>query len=271
MAMKSMHPETELFEYLNGSLPEEQSSAVASHLSTCDECASIAALVRALKSTRSLSDQQVESSSVQNHPPINELASFFYSPPESANLAHVARHIALCNLCAEAIAQYAHGEKAAEMFKSHTATGSEISAAAWRMIDDWENSSFGTLKPAKEVLNQELLNRLTQLFRERVDQESGSSSDARTTQRVPVLVISSSGEVRSVEFFDRATDPTGASVLRHSEGSARFDNRPIHVLFAFDERDPQVVSTVMKRDTIRLDQTRSEGESRRANFFIIED
>jgi Putative zinc-finger len=271
MAMKSMHPETELFEYLNHSLPEEQSSAVESHLSTCDECASVVALVRALKSTRSLSDQQIESSSAQNHPPINELASFFYSPQESANLAHVARHIALCSLCAEAVAQYAHGEQASEMYKSTFATASEISAAAWRMIDDWENSSFGTLKPAKEVLNQELLNRLTQLFRERVEETTGSSSDAKTAQRVPVLVISSSGEVRSVEFFDRATDHTGASILRHSEGSARFDNRPIHVLFAFDERDPQVASTVMKRDTIRLDQTRAEAESRRANYFIIED
>jgi hypothetical protein len=270
MAMKSTHPETELFDYLNRSLPEEQSSAVASHLSTCEECASIAALVRALKATPSLGDQQIESSSVQNHPPINELALFFYSPKESANLAHVARHVALCSSCAEAVAQYAHGEKAAEIYRP-TTTG-EISAASWRLIDDWENSSFGTLKPAREVLNRELLNRLTQLFRERVDRETtGSSSHEQSADRVPVLVVSSSGEVRSVEFFDRATDHTGASVLRHSEGSARFDNRPIHVLFAFDERDPEVVSTVMKRDTVRLDQARPEAESSSANYFIIED
>jgi hypothetical protein len=267
-----MHPETELFDYLNHSLAEEQLSAIETHLSSCEECASLAALIRALKAQQSRTDMQTQMESERNHPAINELASFFYSQEETADRVHLTSHIALCTSCAEAIAQYARGEKAAETYESSAMSTGVISAEAWKLIDDWENSSFGDLKPANEVLDQALLDRLSQLFNERINQETlENSSRTITADRVPVLVVSSLGEVRSIEFFEIETDHTGASVLRHSEGSARFDNKPIHVLFALDENEPRVVSAIMHRDTVRLEQARPEGDARRADYFIIED
>jgi putative zinc finger protein len=272
MAKKSMHPETELFEYLNHSLGEERSTAVETHLSTCEECASVAALVRTLKGDRSLANQPTRIENLQNHPAINELASFFYSQEELPNRAHVASHIALCDSCAEAIAQYARAEQASESYAPSATTAGEVSAEAWKMIYDWENSSFGNLKPANEVLGQQLLDRLSQLFKEQPNRETGAgSSQAKPSERIPVLVVSSSGEVRGVEFFDQEIDHSGLSVLRHSEGSERFDNRPVHALFALDEKGPVLVSTVMNRDTVRIEQTRLGGEARRADYFIIED
>src|SRR5262245_51647680 len=238
---KSMHPETELFEYLNHSLGEEQSSAIETHLSTCEECASVASLVRALKTEGSLTNSQ---SQIRDHPGINELASFFYAKEESSNISQVANHVAICTSCAEAIAQYTSGERASEMYVPSKATIGEVPASAWEMIDDWENSSFGKLKPANEVLGQELLDRLAELLNERSNREAQiGSSETKTVDRVPVLVVDSSGEARGVEFFDHEIDKTGASVLRHSEGSARFDKKPLHTLF-FDEKEPVVVSQV---------------------------
>jgi hypothetical protein len=266
-----MHSETELFEYLNNSLSEEHSSAIEKHLAACEECASVAALVRALKTEGSQANSQIMTERIQNHPAINELASFFYSQEQSAEIPHVASHVARCSFCAEAIAQYASGQRAAEMYEPSNATPGEVPEDAWKMIDDWENSSFGNLKPANEVLGQELLDRLAGVLSERAIREAEIASRTSTTDRIPVLVVSSSGEVRGVEFFDHETDKTGARILRHSEGSERFDKRPIHVMFSFDEKQPLVVTTVMNRDTVRLEQSRSAGEAQRADYFIIED
>jgi len=269
MSNKSMHPETELFEYLNHSLGEEHSSAIETHLSTCEECASVAALVRALKAEGSLTNSQ---SQLTDHPSISELASLFYSKEESSNIAQVANHVAICSSCAESIAQYARGEQASEMYEPSRATTNEVPAAAWQMIDDWENSSFGKLKPASEVLGRELLDRLAELLNERVNIVAElDSSERKAADRVPVLVVDSSGEARGVEFFDHEIDKNGASILRHSEGSARFDKKPLHTLFSFDEKQPVVISQVMNRDTVRLEKARPEGEARRADYFIIED
>jgi len=269
MSNKSMHPENELFEYLNHSLAEEHSSAIEAHLATCEECASVAAAVRALKADGALNNSQLQ---IGDHPGINELASFFYSKEESSNIAQVANHVAICSSCAEAIAQYASSERASELYEPPRATPGEVPAEAWKMIDEWENSSFGKLKPANEVLGQELLDRLAELLNERVSRGAEIGSfETKTADRVPVLVVNSSGEVRGVEFFDHETDKTGASILRHSEGSERFDKKPIHALFSFGEKQPLVVSTVMNRNTVRLEQARPGGEARRADYFIIED
>src|SRR5215475_10207259 len=142
---KSTHPETELFEYLNHSLGGEESSAIETHLSTCEECASVASLVRALKAEEMPTNSQ---SQIRDHPGINELASFFYAKKESSNVSQAAKHVAICSSCAEAIAQYASAERASEMYQPSKATIGEVPAKAWEMIDDWENSSFGELKPA---------------------------------------------------------------------------------------------------------------------------
>src|SRR5215471_11151913 len=133
MSTKSMHPETELFEYLNHSLDEEHSTAIETHLSTGEECASLAALVRTLKAEESLTSSQ---SQIPDHPGIHELASFFYAREESSNVTQVANHVAICSSCAEAIAQYARGERAAEVYEPTRENTGEVPAKAWMMIDD---------------------------------------------------------------------------------------------------------------------------------------
>ena len=192
----------------------------------------------------------------------------------------MASHVAQCSFCGEAIAQYARAESASAEYEPVKDTAGEVPAKAWEMIRDWEDSSFAQLKPATEVLGQELLTRLAGILNERA-QELGEMGEevsrsqnihrAEDAERVPVLVVSPSGEVRSVEFFEQVVDSTGARVLRHAEGSARFDNKALHALFDFGEKDPFVVSNMIRRDTIRLQEARVEEESRRADYIIIED
>ena len=272
MAKKSAHPDIQLFDFLNGALDEKTAMVIEAHLTECEECASVAGLVRSLKESASQTNRERQSHTSGEHPGISELASFFYTQSQSADSCRAATHVSMCSSCAEAIAQYARAERASAEYEPAKAIAGEVPAKAWDMINDWEDSSFGKLKPASEVLGQELLDRLVRLLNKRdVREMDRDASQAQDTERIPVLIVSSSGEVRSVEFFEKHIDPTGASILRHSEGSARFDNKPLHALFDFGERDPLVVSNVMHRDTVRLEQTRPEEESRRANYIIIED
>jgi hypothetical protein len=138
------------------------------------------------------------------------------------------------------------------------------------MIRDWEDSSFARVKPTNEVLGQELLTRLSRILTHQQERLERDTSARLQGERVPVLIVSNSGAVRSVELFDRELDSTGATILRHSEGSARFDNRTLMVLFGFGEKGSFVVSNAVRRDTIRLERVRTE-ESLRADYIIIED
>jgi len=283
MVKKRAHPDFELFEYLSGAVAGKAAQVIEAHLSVCAECASVAGSVRALKTSASgpnregraqISDLRSQASG--EHPDISVLASFFYAKSRRAETSSVASHVAQCSSCAEAIAQYARAEHAAAEYKPAKDTAGEVPAKAWEMIRDWEDSSFAKLKPATEVLSQKLLTRLARTLNERAQEvrELSRSQNLHQTEgaeRVPVLVVSRSGEVRSVEFFEQVVDSTGARVLRHAEGSARFDNKPLHTLFDFGEKDPFVVSNMIRRDTIRLQETRLEEESRRADYIIIED
>lgn len=278
MVKKPAHPDTQLFDYLNGALDEKAAKVIEAHLSECADCASDAGLVRALKEAASETTGEAQSS-VSNlqsqisreHPDISELASFFYAESQHSARLSVANHLALCSSCAEAIAQYARSERAAAEYEPANVATDAVPAKAWEMIRDWEDSSFAKLKPASEVLGQELLDRLTQLLNKRgVNELESLASRPENAERVPVLIVTSSGEMRGVEFFEREVDATGASVLRHSEGSARFDNKPLHALFDFGENS-FVASNLIRRDTIQLEQARPEEQSRRADYIIIED
>jgi len=287
MVKKSAHPDIELFEYLSGALDTKAAQVIDAHLSVCAECASLAGFVRRLKASASEPNSEgrsqvsdLKSQTSGEHPDISELASFFYAKSRRAESSSVASHVANCSSCGEAIAQYARAEHAAAEYNPAKDTAGEVPAKAWEMIRDWEDSSFAKLKPATEVLSQELLTRLARILNERTQEVremggevSGSQNIHRTEDggRVPVLVVSRLGEVRSVEFFEQVVDSTGARVLRHAEGSARFDNKPLHALFDFGEKDQFVVSNMIRRDTIRLQETRAEEESRRADYIIIED
>lgn len=279
MIKKAAHPGFQLFEYLNGALDKTTAQVIETHLSVCDECASLARLVRALKQS-ALEPNRESQSQLSNqtsqtygeHPDLGELASFFYAKSRRAERSTVAAHVALCSSCGEAIAQYARGEQAAAEFKSVNEAAGSVPAKAWEMIADWEDSSFAKVKPASEALPQELLTRLASILSEQEHRKIGRDASApQDAKRVPVLVVSRSGEVRSVEFFEEAFDSTGAIVLRHSEGSARFDNKLLLGLFDIGEKDSFVVSNLIRRDTIRLEKARPDEESGRADYIIIED
>lgn len=271
MVKKAAHPEFRLFEYLNKSIDENGAQVVEAHLSACDDCASVARLINAIKETAA--EQHLERKpQAASHPDLSELASFFYTRPRRASSSTVATHVALCGSCGEAIAQYARAERAAAEYNPASAEAGVVPAKAWEMIRDWEDSSFAKVKPANEVLGQELLTRLAGILN--APEERKIERDARTplsAERVPVLIVNSSGEFRSIEFFDKETDSTGASVLRHSEGSARFDNQAMLALFGVGESDSFVVSNPIRRDTIRLERPRSDEESLRTDYIIIED
>jgi hypothetical protein len=277
MVKKSTHPEFRLFEYLNGNIDENAAHVIEAHLSVCDDCASVVKLIRALKDTVSQTTVKgqdgVSSATSAEHPDLSELASFFYAKPRRATGSNVAAHVALCRACGEAIAQYSRAEHAAAEYNAATAPAHAVPAQAWEMIRDWEDSSFAQAKPAHEVLGQELLTRLTHILSEQQDRRlAPDASAALHGARVPVLIVSSAGEVRSVEFFDRELDATGASVLRHSEGSERFDNKPLLALFVFEEKKESfVVSAPVRRDTIRVERVRADEEYLRADYLIIED
>jgi hypothetical protein len=288
MVKKSAHPAIQLFDYLNGAADEKAAQAIEAHLSVCDDCASVAKLVRALKESPLEPNREGQSQTSNltsqtsgEHPDLSELASFFYAKSRRAECSSVATHVALCSSCGEAIAQYARAEHAAREYNPASVAAGQVPAKAREMIRDWEDSSFAKLKPASEVLSQDLLTRLARILNER-SQESPEMGQAvsrsqnlhRTedAERVPVLVVSRSGEVRSVEFFERVVDPTGARVLRHSEGSLRFDNRLVHALLDFGEKEPLVISELIKSDTLRLERaSREEEKLRRVDYFIVED
>lgn len=274
MSKKQIHPDIELFDFLNNAVDDDEAKVIEAHLSTCEECASIASLVRACKrsaSERTNEDKYQVSSPMEDHPDISTLASFYYTQSKPADMPDVRSHIALCRSCAEAISEYARADRAAAECRLVRGAAREVPAKAWELIRDWEESSFGRLKPANEVLGQDLLDRLSSLLNKSEIREERPADRSKTAERVPVLIVSSSGEVRSLEYFDKTVDPTGASVLRHAEGSARFDNKPVHALFDIGDNRPFVISNVIRRDSVRLEPARPGEEPRRADYIIIED
>jgi hypothetical protein len=277
MVKKAAHPESELFEYLNGSLHRDTAQVIETHLSECDDCASVARLVHELKEPAlqlgdksQLSNQKFHPTG--EHPDLRELASFFYARSRRAEHSCVAAHVALCSACGEAIAQYARGERSAAEYNPASAPAGQVPANAWEMIRDWEDSSFAKPKLASEVLGQDLLTRLAGILNEQGERARERDASApQDAERVPVLIVSRSGEVHGVEFFERRVDSTGVYVLRHPGGSGRFDNKPLLSLFGFGEKESFVVSNPIRRDTIRLEKAPPEGDSLRADYIIIED
>lgn len=287
MTRKPAHPNIELFNYLNGSLEAGAAQGVQAHLSVCAECASAAKLVRALKEEASernhASPSRISSPRSRingEHPDISELASFFHDKSRRKDSSQVAAHVALCGQCAEAIAIYAGGERAASDYDSNKPATGEVPSSAWEMIHEWEASSLAKLKPETEILGTEMLTRLSVVLRKRDEwlsaashQTTGSQRPATpgTRERVPVFVISGSGEVRGVELFEKTTDSAGDQVLRHAEGSGRFDNKAVHLLLDFGGTRPIVVSDLVRRGAIRQQQQQTEDKLLHADYFIVED
>ncbi|HSB08377.1 MAG TPA: hypothetical protein VLM38_02615 [Blastocatellia bacterium] len=270
MSKQSAHPDSKFLDYLSGKTEGTETRLIEEHLSSCDECASAAALVRAIKNT--VSDPGFAPS--HEHPDASELASFFYASSPQEVSSPVAKHVAHCVSCAEAMAQYAAAECAASERSAASARSGGVPAKAWEMIREWEESSFAELKPASEVLSGEFLEELSRALRSRERERpelNHSVSESRTGERIPVLVVNQSGELHGVEYFEQEIDSTGARVLRHTEGSVRFDNRLVHVLLDVGENEPVLVSELIESDTLRLERASNLEGLRRVDYFIVDE
>jgi hypothetical protein len=266
MARKPAHPDKQLFDYLSGALDGQAAQTVEEHLASCSECGSAAELVRLLKSARQISPDQ--------HPDAGEIAAVFYGKSTRAR-AETAAHIAICRSCASEIGEYARAEAAASKYNPAKHTPGQVPAAAWEMIGEWEDSSFAKPKPANEVIGHELLAKLFNILgqrkvwlREARRTTATGAAGASTQKGVPVIVVDRSGQLRSVEMFEKVIDATGADVLRHAEKSDRFDEKTVHVLHDADGGQ-RVASYRVRFDSIRIDEGGADEET--TDYFIIED
>ena len=276
---KSAHPNGQLFDYLSGALDAESRHSVEEHLSECADCRAVADVVRALKAEASGShDLKAEAS--EEHLSVRELASLFYSKSPRGRDRKAAAHIARCRSCAEEIAEYARAESAASRYNPAQADKGGVPAAAWEMINEWEESSFAKPKPAGLAISQEMLAKLFRLLGEQKEwlMDAKRTATARTSREgeasdlVPVIVVDRSGQLRSVEMFERVSDTGEESILTHIEKSERFDKKPVHAVLDFGEKSRVVISDRINHDTVRLQQaSRSDAKLRRADYFIIED
>ena len=282
MARKSTHPNRQLFDYLNGSLNEQISQSIERHLAICIECQTVASIIRALKSQAAA--RALESS--ENHPDVSELAAFFYNEREDARAAKTAAHVAICRSCAEEIALYARAEhqaahydptrqaEDAEMNRSISASGNR---AAWEMIEDWEDTVYARTKPEIKSLSEDMMQKLASLLEERKDQlieierRAVARPEIEADDLVPVIVVSESGEFRSMEMFESAVGPQGHSTLRHTEETGRFDDKPFYALLDFGEEKPAVRSYLIRHGAVRLERaSRPSAVLPRASYFIVE-
>src|SRR5689334_16216444 len=125
MSNQSEHLDVELFDFVNETCDSAKQQRLASHIATCEECSASVEIVRAVKQ---LVSQSGSTPATDEHPDVSELTSFYFEEPKSQADSRLARHIALCANCAEAIAVYADGEHAASEYSSSTARIGEVPA-----------------------------------------------------------------------------------------------------------------------------------------------
>ena len=275
MSRKSAHPDLRLFDYLSGALDQAGAREVELHLAGCEECASVLDVVSAMKSE--VADR---------HPDAGELERFFYGRPRADSRA-TAAHVAICRSCSDELAEYARAERAASSYSpsSHTPSrdsSSEVPAAAWAMIRDWEESNPVKPKSLTRAASQEVFANLAELLSSRKDElrEMAREQIARDAEKtfpdklelVPVIIVDREGQFRGVEMFQKADDPRGASVLKQVEKTNRFDKRPFQAFLDFGEKSYVVISDLVRRDTVRLQHvTHPDRTLRDADYFIIEE
>ena len=224
-----------------------------------------------LDSLRGLLKARAEAvTSGAEHPSTSELASFFYG---SASGKGVPAHVAVCQSCAAELALYARAERAAEKQVGLEQTAGKIPAAAWQLIRDWEESDFARPKAESETRNTDLLNRLAAVVATRKDiRQARKSVLAREPNRVPVVVVNRSGELRGVEVFKQAAGKRGETTLVPAEPMTHYENVEVHALVYQDGKTYDIESYRLVHNTVRVAATDKEGQPAfQTDFFIIEE
>ena len=277
MAKKSLHPDVNWFDYLNGALNEESAREVKEHLSGCKDCAPVADIFSAIKSEISDSKSQI----ANEHPDASSLARFFYDRPRGAS-RQIAAHVAACRSCTAELAEYARAERVASSPVPVSSAPTEIPAAAWDMIREWEEKRGTGPKPLNRAASQQVFAELAELLSRRKDElrEMAREQVARDFDKafpeklelVPVIIVDRAGQFRGVEMFEKVTGPRGASVLKQVEKTNRFDKKPFQAFLDFGEKSYVVISDLVRRDTVRLQHvTHPDRPLYDTDYFIIDE
>jgi len=261
---KSPHPDRELFGYLSGSMDAQRVQAVDHHLEQCGECRLFVDSVRGLRSVPELA-----AASTGEHPTVAELAEFFYDSgrrknESDASRSYIPAHVAICDECSVAIAQYAQAEAAASRFEATKGSSHAIPEAAWQLIRDWEESPFAGIKDPAQAA-PDLLTRLSALIAQEDAASTLDKYDA-STEVVPVRVIDSLGRVLRVELFRRVSGG-----FKHEDESGRWNEKPVHAVLEFSEGHRVLISDLVRGDRIELKQEHGTASLVRADYFIVEE
>ena len=209
------------------------------------------------------------------------LSGSFYGRARADNRA-TAAHVAICRGCAGDLAEYARAERAASSYSPARDSSSEIPAAAWEMIREWEESGLRKPKSLTRAASHEDFANLAELLSSRKDElrEMAREQIERDAEKafpdklelVPVIIVDREGQFRGVEMFQKANDPRGASVLKQIDKTNRFDKKPFQAFLDFGEKSYVVISDLVRRDTVRLQHvTHPDRTLRDADYFIIEE
>jgi hypothetical protein len=211
-----------------------------------------------------------ESQSVNSHPDVSELASFFYG---KSNKPATGAHLAVCQSCAEEITLYAKAERAATDFKPSKKTAAKVPAAAWQMISDWQDNSFAKPKSQSETVTAEMLKKFARLLAGRKDLKAERKAVTKTApNQVPVIIVTRTGDFRGIELFEQSEDKGGEITLKHANQSSRFDNKEIHALLHQGSKKYDVESFTIERNKVRIGRLANQETDRRLpDYFIIED
>jgi hypothetical protein len=258
---QSEHPEEELVEYTAGRLTGEPARAISEHIAACPECKLL------VESLAAIGNRISPSTTTRWHPPVGQLAEFFYSEGQEQQASAIAAHVSVCAGCAEEIAQYAQAEAAAERFEVSRGATARIPPAAWKLIHEWETSPFARPKDSHELANDELMQKLSSLLELNPPARSREAGELRISALVGVTVIDRSGRVIGVEMFEKVEGG-----LKHAKQSARFDAMPVHALLEFAEGKRMVVSDRIRGDRIEIaDRDAFASGPLCEDYFIVED
>lgn len=204
------------------------------------------------------------------HPDVSELASFFYG---KFNKPATGAHLAVCQTCAEEVALYAKAEVAAADFKPGKKNAAKVPAAAWQMIQDWQDNSFAKPKLPSETVSAAMLAKFARLLAGRKDLKAERKAVTSTApNQVPVIIVNRSGDFRGIELFEQSESKGGEITLKPVNQAKRFDNKELHALLHQGSKKYDVESFTIERNKVRVGRlANQESGSRLADYFIIED
>lgn len=204
------------------------------------------------------------------HPDVSELASFFYG---KSNQPTTSAHLAICQSCAEEIALYARAESAAADFTPGKKTAAKVPAAAWQMIEEWQDNRFARPKAQNETVSAAMLTKFARLLAARKDFKAERKAVTKAApNHVPVIIVNRSGDFRGIEVFEQSEGKGGEITLKPANQSSRFDNQELHALLHQGSKKYDVESFPIERNKVRVGRlANQETGSRLADYFIIED